>query len=156
MLYDDERKTAMETRNFPLRVILTVLTGRLLTESKGPRDNGIGDLYEILEFMTGDAPYTHQLGRFSEECKPHLLRQMPLEVKAVSGSLDSLDRWLLNDCSDGSEGVKMWLTECKMMFPQLQDSYPVTAIPAEGHVSRNPLEELAEMRPDMETIVITV
>ena len=51
-----------ETRQFPLRTILTVTTGRLLTKAKGPRDNGIGDLYEILGYMTGDnGVMTHQL-----------------------------------------------------------------------------------------------
>lgn len=68
----------MSTKKFPLRDVLTVTTGRLLTKGKGKDDNGIGDLYKILGHMTGDdGVMTHQLGRFSEECKPWLLKWFP-------------------------------------------------------------------------------
>ena len=41
-----ERSVIMaETKTFPLRVLLTVTTGRLLTKSSGDRDNGISDLH---------------------------------------------------------------------------------------------------------------
>ncbi len=66
-----------ETKVFPLRVLLTVTTGRLLTQSRGPRDNGIGDLYELLGWMTNDEPFTHQLPRFADECKPWILQWFP-------------------------------------------------------------------------------
>ena len=39
-------------RLFPLRVVLTVTTGRLLTERRDAKDNGISDVYEILGHMT--------------------------------------------------------------------------------------------------------
>lgn len=65
------------TKTFPLRVVLTVTTGRLLTEGKGPRDNGIGDLYEILNWITGDSLYTHQLPRAGKACRPWLLKCFP-------------------------------------------------------------------------------
>lgn len=67
----------MATKTFPLGVVLTVTTGRLLTKSKSQNDNGIGDLYDILGHMTGDSPFTHQLGRFAAECKPWLYRWFP-------------------------------------------------------------------------------
>ena len=44
----------MNTKTFSLRTILTVTTGRLLTKGKTERDNGIGDLYEILGWMSGE------------------------------------------------------------------------------------------------------
>ena len=49
-----------ELRSFPLRVVLTVTTGRLLTELKDNQNNGIGDLYDILNHMTGDTLFLHQ------------------------------------------------------------------------------------------------
>jgi len=38
-----------KVRAFPLRVVLTLTTGRLLTEGRGERDNGIGDLCDNCE-----------------------------------------------------------------------------------------------------------
>lgn len=135
-----------EVKAFPLRVLLTVVTDRLLTQGKGPRDNGIGDLYDILGWMTNDSPFTHQLGRFMEECKPWLLKWFS-EITPALASLASLDKWLKADkTGTGEEGIKMWLTELKMMFPEIKDSYDVPRIPAENHASKNPLEELVEMR----------
>lgn len=139
-----------ETQSFPLRVLLTVTTGRLLTEAKGPSDNGIGDLYEILGWMTEDPPFTHQLGRFGEECKPWLLTWFP-ELAYASVSLNSLDKWLKADkTGTGSEGVKMWLAELKMMFSSIKDSYDVPRIPKEDHTPKDPVEELEEMLSEKE------
>jgi len=60
-------------KTFDVRVILSATTGRLVTKSQGPDDNGIGDLYELLGWMTDDSPFTHQIPRFMQECKPWLL-----------------------------------------------------------------------------------
>ncbi|KKL54136.1 hypothetical protein LCGC14_2268450 [marine sediment metagenome] len=64
-------------RKFPLGTVLTVTTGRLLTKSNNKSDNGIGDLYEILKHMTGEAPLTHTLGIFVDKCKPQILLWYP-------------------------------------------------------------------------------
>ena len=130
-----------EVKAFHLRVLLTVTTDRLLTQ-----DKGIGDLYDILGWMTNDSPMTHQLGRFGEECKPWLLKWFP-EITPALASTASLDKWLKADkTGTGQAGIKMWLTELKMMFPEIKDSYDVPRIPAENHASKNPLQELVEMR----------
>lgn len=134
-----------DTKKFPLRVLLTVTTGQLLTEGKGDRDNGIGDLYELLGWMTDDSPFTHQLGRFAEECKPLLYKWFP-EIAVAEACLDSLDSWISKDkTGTAREGIKMWLTELKMMFPEIKDEYEVPKIPKEGHTSKNPISELAGM-----------
>jgi hypothetical protein len=128
------------TRQFSLRVILTVTTGRLLTERKGPHNNGIGDLYEILNHLTGDSLFTHQLGRAGEACKPYLLQLFP-ELSMVNACLNKLDGWLAVDRSECGEGIKMWLTELKMMFPEIKDNYDVSPLP-EGWTSIDPMIEL--------------
>jgi hypothetical protein len=133
------------TKSFPLRTILTVTTGYLLTKGKGPRDNGIGDLYEILQWMTDNVPFTHQLGRFSNECKPFLLKWFP-ELALANAGLKSLDDWIKRDRSGGGEAVKMWFAELQMMHPSIQSSYEVPKIPRENHSVKNPVEELVEMR----------
>lgn len=144
------------TKPFPLRVLLSVTTGRLLTESKGDRDNGIGDIYELLGWMTDDQPFTHQLPRFARECEPYLLKWFPeLAPCGVAASLASLDRWLKSDkTSAKDEGVKMWLAELKMMFPALKRVYEVPQIPKESHTPKDAVRELIELRESKENIVI--
>ena len=41
-----------QTKRFSLRTVLTVTTGRLLTAPTEDGGNGIGDLYEILGWIT--------------------------------------------------------------------------------------------------------
>ena len=56
-------------RRFHVGDILSIITGRLVS----PR--GIEGVYDILGYMTNDTPYTTQLGRFGEECRPYLRQQ---------------------------------------------------------------------------------
>jgi hypothetical protein len=140
-------KQTNNTKTFPLRVLLTVTTGRLLTQPRNG-SNGIEDLYEILGWMTNDSPMTHQLPRFGDECKPWLLKWFPeLAPCSVAGSIESLRRWISKDRTpDRQEGVKMWIAELKTMFPAIKDNYEVPKIPAESHAVKNPISELLEMR----------
>lgn len=148
-------KEEQETKRFSLRTILTVTTGRLLTE---PKDggNGIGDLYEILGWMTNDSPFTHQLGRFAEECKPWLFKWFPeLAPCGVESSLASLDNWISKDrTGTAQEGIKMWLAELKIMFPNLKHDYDVPRIHAGDHQRKNPVAELIEMRESKDGIIV--
>lgn len=139
------------TKTFSARVLLTVTTGRLLTKSKGDRNNGIGDLYEILGWMTEDSPFTHQLGRFAEECKPWLLKWFPeLEVAGSSKNIARLDELCENAkarCENLESALEMWFKW--MMEPGtagLKESYEVQRIPLDNHESKSPIEELVEMR----------
>lgn len=143
----------MKTKKFPLRVLLTVTTGRLLTESKGEQDNSIGDLYNLLCHMTNDTPFTHQLGWFGEECKPWPFKWFP-ELGLASACLPKLDGWLNADRTNGREAVKMWLTEIKMLCPTLKDEYEVPQIPKDEHQAKDPVAELIELRESKENIVI--
>jgi len=53
-------------KTFKLRDILTLTTGRLLTEPVTEHDNGIGNLYIIIDYMLDTAVFTHQLGKYSK------------------------------------------------------------------------------------------
>ena len=141
-----------ETKRFPLRVVLTCTTGRLLTEGKGDRDNGIGDLYELLGWMTSDSPFTHQLPRFNDECKPWLLRWFP-ELTHASDALDRLD--LLLDQGEPRIAIEAWLEHLLLGMPGvLKADYDVPKIPADDHVRKNAFDELVEMRGTDEGIVL--
>lgn len=142
-----------ETKRFSLRAILTVTTGRLLTESRGPDDNGIGDLYALLSWMTDESVFTHQLGRFGKECRLWLIRWFP-ELNSALGGMDSLDRWIKCDTTSDDEGIRMWIVELKMMHPAIKDEYDVPRIPADDHERRRPLDELVAIRGTAEGVVV--
>lgn len=142
-----------ETKAFPLRVLLTVTTDRLLTESRGDRDNGIGDLYDILGWMTNDSPFMHQLPRFSKECKPWLLRWFP-ELAIANACLVELDGWIAAARTCPDEGVKLWLAELTLLQPSLQREYDVPRIPQDDHERKHFYDELVEMRGTDEGIVL--
>src|SRR5579864_6454672 len=133
---------------FPLRDLLTVTTGRLLTKPKGPKDNGIDSLYKLLAYMAGEAPFTHQLGRFGEECKPWLLRWFP---ELANANTDSLDEFLKVECPE--KAVETWLASC--VSGGMSDSYDVLIMPAVDHKRIDPIEELADNFPGEIVVVKT-
>ncbi len=66
-------------RAFHIGDILSVTTGIFVSP------DGIGGLYDILNYMTGDDLYTHQLPRASQQCRPALLAQHPQLTACRSG-----------------------------------------------------------------------
>lgn len=131
-------------KSFPINVVLTVTTGRLLTKGEGPRDNGIGQLYDILNWMTGDNLFTHVLPRAAEFARPILYRLFPV-LGVAEACLGKLDRWLAADKTEGkTEFLKMWLAELKMIQPELKDEYAIPSFKDEWE-SKNPLEEAVNM-----------
>ena len=91
------------SRRFHIGDILSITTGRLVS----PR--GVDGINDILCYMTNDSPYTTQLGRFAEECLPHLEKQLGEAIKLYSevpeGVKDSLSlyKWL-HGVTDGMNG----------------------------------------------------
>lgn len=140
-----------ETKRFTLRTLLTVTTGRLLTKGNGPKDNGIGDLYELLGWMTNDSPMTHQLPRFSDECKPWLLRWFP-ELAKADERLPQLDRMLSDPATKTDQAVEEIIGDWARTLG-CKAEYDVPRIPADDHTQKNPLEELIEMRGGTDGII---
>lgn len=130
----------------PTRVLLTITTGRLLTKRAGPNDNGIGDLYKALEWLTGEAPFTHQLPRFVKECTPWLLRWFP-ELSKQNEKLADLD--ILLEQREPESACDVWLASLG-----LPESFDVPKIPADDHTQKEALTELAEMVPAERIIVV--
>lgn len=140
-----------QTKQFPLRVLLTVTTGRLLTKRKDRHDNGIGDLYELLGWMTGESPFTHQFGRFGEECKPWLLRWFP-ELAAVNADVDAhCDQ--LNGLEREARDPFIDLLVERLEKKLGKSSYDVPRIPADDHEHKHPFDELVAMRGTDEGII---
>lgn len=101
-------------------------------------------MYDLLGWMTMDTPFTHQLKRFADECKPTLYRLFP-ELGLADACLPELDKWLKVSPTCPQEGIKMWLTELNVLFPnRFKLSYAIPQIPIE-HSTRNPVDELIGM-----------
>lgn len=126
-----------QTKQFPLRVVLSVTTERLLTKPAGSRDNGIGDLYGILNWLTGDNLFTHQLPRANDASKPWVLQCCP-ELALVNNHLDKLDEMLTES---PAHAVESWLNYIRLQVPDLKDSYDIAPLP-DGWTTIDPVLEL--------------
>lgn len=145
----------MKTKNFPLRDILSVTTGRLLTKPKGPRDNGISNLYAVLGWITGDELFTHQLPRAGDAAKPYLLSCFP-ELGAATGALNRLDKYLANSKVGGhspADAINEWLKDLRSAFPELRETYDVAPMP-EGWTTIDPMIELESMVGKKKIVVV--
>lgn len=126
----------MTARRFHLGDVLSVTTGRLLA----PR--GMDALYDLLNFMTGDNLFTHQLPRASDECAPALLEQHP-DLKAVE----------VPDKFRDTAHVEQWLAEQVAQFGECRMVAPL----AEGdHTRIDPLTELSMIAPNAPVIAVQI
>jgi hypothetical protein len=104
---------------FDLGAVLSVTTSVLLC----PLD----ELYEILNFMTGDNLFTHQLPRASRVCGQQILQQHPgLEIVDASGV--TRENW------------ETFLSEQKHLFG---DAVPL--VPLTDWEYKDPVDEATEM-----------
>lgn len=116
-----------ETRDFDLGDILSITTGLLVS----PRH--IGGVYDILNWMTGENLYTHQLGRAAEAAKPVLLERYPKLA----------DVWIPREI--GADGWMGWLDGQKKLYGH---TLPVPKIPEGKYRPMGPIEEAQAIRPN--------
>ncbi len=124
----------MSARSFHLGDILSVTTGRLVAPGH------VDAVHQLLDFMTGDTLFTHQLPRAIGECAPHLLAQHP-DLAEVS----------VPDEFDNAKHVLTWLNEQVMRFGEFRDVLPLKE---EDHTRIDPISELKMMRPDLPVIAL--
>lgn len=128
------------TKEFSLGDVLSITTGRLVSERH------MDGVYDILNWMTGDNLFTHQLPRAAEACAPVLCAQLSrlnpeenAELKAeVEGLIQSLEG--LNEKAEREAAISAWLVTLKAKYG---DSFQI--IPLKGWESRDPLAEAVEM-----------
>lgn len=124
-----------QSQSFHIGDILSITTGYLVAPER------IDGVYKILNFMTGDNLFTHQLPRACRECAPHLLRQFP---------------WLEDIQPEGfatPESVDPWLAAQVQRYGEYHE---VQVIPRDDHDVKDPIAELREMRPDLTILPIIV
>lgn len=84
----------MGTKLFSTHDVMSVVTGRLM--------GGIGGVYEVLNWMTGESLFTHQLPRVGREAVPVILAMHPHLASAIEDAeqvtpenfQDWRDRWV--------------------------------------------------------------
>ncbi|MFA4941656.1 MAG: hypothetical protein WC582_03630 [Patescibacteria group bacterium] len=119
-------------KKFHLGDILSITTGKLVSPK------GMDGIYDILNYMSGDTLFTHQLPRVSEECKPKILEQHP--------QLNDIDASPVN-----SETYKQWLAEQVAKYGEYLEIQP---LPSGSHESKNPIEELEDKIGKEKIIVV--
>lgn len=139
--------------NFSVRTVLTITTGRLLTESSDPKDNGIGDVYKILSHMVGYSAFTHQLPRIGKEAAPVLLEQFPELGNVDLDALDAALKPVEGDRARVEEVIAAWAaTEIARGLAPDYEIEPLT----NPEPPRDPLGELIEMVGPEKVIVVTM
>ena len=124
----------METKSFHIGTVLTITSGKLVSPDH------IGGVYEICDWMTGDANMTHQLPRVSREIEGPLREQHPdLAAVDVPAGLDS---W---------EKVNAYLESLYATFGERVEVAPLNA---DDHTSIDPIAEIKMIRPDAKIITI--
>jgi hypothetical protein len=117
----------MQTKEFATVDVLSTITGRLMGD--------IGGVYEVLNWMTGESVFTHQLPRIGREATPVVVAAHPTLQQAV----DEAEQV-------NQENYKEWRQ-------RWEDRYgPTIAVPkfgADTHESIDPMSELGEkVHPD--------
>lgn len=125
-------RDATETKEFATCDVLSTITGKLIGKIDG--------VYEVLNWMTGESVYTHQLPRISREAVPVIVAKHP----ALKQAVDEAERIT-------RENWQQWRRTW-------EDRYgPTIAVPkftADTHERIDPMSELAEkVHPDK---IITV
>lgn len=124
-------------KTFPLAAVLSITTGCLFCE--------IGGVYEILNHMTGENLYTHQLPRASRQCAPSLLEQFPrLAAEDVASQAEAFAH-SLHGATDGFSLVEKWLSEKSAVWGA---EFDVEPLPADAYMPMDPISELMAMRSD--------
>lgn len=124
----------METRNFHIGDILSITTGCLVS----PRH--MEGVYDILNFMTGESLFTHQLPRVASEAEPVLLAQHPQLADADASGVTP-------------ENHQAWLEAAVAKYGK---ELPVKPMTADDHERIDPLSELAEkVHPDKIVVLST-
>lgn len=124
------------TRSFHIGDVLSVTTGYMVSPE------GVGGIYEILNFMTGDNLFTHVLPRASYICGPALLGQFP-QLRDAAASKPA----------DGSE-AEAWAAWRDGLGEKHGYRFDVGPLPAGVWESKDPIAELIAMKGAESVIVV--
>lgn len=118
----------MEPRNFKIEVVLSAIGGVLLCK--------MDEVYEVLNFLTRDDLFTHQLPRAGKVCRMPVFNQHPF-LKEIQ--LDHIN----------SENVWDELAAIKAKYPN-----EILLTPIENWHSINPIEEAVQMMGGEDKVIV--
>lgn len=124
------------TRKFHLGDILSITTSALVS----PRH--MDGVYDILNFMTGDNLFTHQLPRAARECEGPLRAQHP-----------DLAGIVFPKNLKGEGPVATWLAEQVAIYGETREVAPLGA---NEHTHIDPFTEIRKVAPHAEVIAVEV
>lgn len=122
----------MATKRFHIGDVLSVTGEKLVS----PRL--IEGVYDILNFMTHDDLFTHQLIRAREVARPFLLRQFP-QLAEVDESGITQETWL------------PWLDAQAAKHGEYLEVEP---LPEGAYQHKDPISEMKEMAPNTQIIAV--
>ena len=123
------------TKTFHIGDILTVTTEKLVS----PRH--MDGIYDILNWMTGDNLFTHQLPRACDECAPSLRAQFPDLAAVVPPEFS------------GEAEVWTWLAAQVEAHGETREVAPLRE---DEHTYVDPITELHKMAPGKPVITVVV
>lgn len=126
-----------EWKEFHIGDVLTITTGIMVSPE------GIGGVYQILDWMTGDQLFTHQLPRASDICEPILKGLYPEIAKVEIPDASNVPESLIPEFWIDWLAKKAAIHGEKIRVPKLTTYTPI-----------DPLEELITMRPDATIIMV--
>lgn len=130
----------MSTRSFPLDEILSITTGCLVA------DRDMRAVCDVLNFMTGDDLFTHQLPRAADWARPLIFAQHPRLVDVP----EPTDLNVGGDKVATQERIATWLVPLR---ERLGHSLLLTS-QEDRWAHRDPIEELNLMRGPLETVLV--
>jgi len=133
------RGRCMRTRSFHLADVLSVINGRIISTTPIERT------FSLLNFMTDDSLFRHQLPRIIDECKPHLDRQFPQLIKKdmVSEIIDFLHSMEIEK-EKSLQGI-FWKEWMEKQIGKYGETFLVEQIPPEAHIRKDPFTEMVEI-----------
>lgn len=111
--------------------------GTLLTVSKHVlvSEDGLEGLYKILDFLTGDVLFTHQIPRVLNECSPYIDEKFPW-MKDIE-----MPRFG-DEKNEAKKNIDVFLEKIYALHGKSLDVEPM---PAGRHAFKNPIVEASEM-----------
>jgi hypothetical protein len=144
-------------KNFHISDILSITTGRLVSSRH------IEGVYEILNFLTSDELFTHQLPRACRECEPWLKTQFPQlfpDNQVMAQHLADLDVIVQASRADTastpesrSRAIDAWVEKVRVSL-NLPEALSVYELGADMHTHIDPIEEAQAMVGNKNVIVV--
>jgi hypothetical protein len=146
---DEAGREIVMAKEFHLGDILSITHERLVS----PRH--MGGVYDILNYMTGDDLFTHQLPRACRVCRPILLKQHPrLATPEVDFEVAKLGEMLQTPSgkADPKALVDGWLFTMTLEYGEMLPVEPLRPADYEHH---DPIQEAEETVGKDKVIVVS-